>query len=551
MKELLNKLSSKLNLQIIIFLFLLPFIDTYEELIGGKIQIFGIALVELVKILLINYLLFLAIYKYKDKILKLLKKHKIAFLLFFILFLAFIILHLYNVANLKTNLINGMSKNIFVEFYYMYRTYCLCLLFFITVFLSDLKKDELIKYVSIICLLIGISIVLSNFLGIGHIAYDSDLIKSTKIYGTIFNWFNELNINNANYYTTKAWFCSTNQLSLVIISILMMLTLNIIKSKNKILLLLYPFVLIAALMISTKTCLFAIFISLAIIMIVNPTYQLIKKEKLNIFLIFYSFVLLLGTVFLFRYSPINYKLNILTVNQANDNIVAENITIDKSEIDQLNDDEEEENNADNDITIKEGASLADLILKDNLSNKEKKILISLFNQNYSKLGINEVFVNLYPIKDNINFWKKVILLPQYQRLDYRNFKILMYNDVIEKNNNKIMDTLFGVGYVSKLEYIEKDFIGQVALYGIVGTICLIGPYLLIFLIGILKFFKNFQRNFNIDNIVLGMAIVECLAASYIAGHLFGNIFPMAFFITLLKCFYEGVNYQNNKTKHNK
>ena len=117
----------------------------------------------------------------------------------------------------------------------------------------------------------------------------------------------------------------------------------------------------------------------------------------------------------------------------------------------------------------------------------------------------------------------------------------MYNDVLNKNHNKVMDILFGYGYVSKLEYIEKDYIGQVAIMGVTGTICLVGPYLLCFLISILSALKRLKNSFKIENIILGATIAECLCIAYIAGYLFGNIFPMVFFILILKCFNDYVH----------
>ena len=62
MKKIFKHLSEKLELQIIIFVMLLPFIDIYDFFIGSSVQFLGISVIELFKIFIVNYLLILVIF---------------------------------------------------------------------------------------------------------------------------------------------------------------------------------------------------------------------------------------------------------------------------------------------------------------------------------------------------------------------------------------------------------------------------------------------------------------------------------------------------------
>ncbi len=541
MKKILDKLAQKLNLQILFFIFLTPFIDTYEELIGDKVQILGIALIELFKIGLVGYLFFLCIYHNRQKVYKILKKYKIWWIILGIIYLIFIIFHLYNVAIMDNSLIAGLSNNYLIEFYYLFRTYGLCLLLLIILFLNDIDKETFIKDLSMLGFLISITIVLSNIFKIGYIAYDSSLLKSEPIKGSIFNWFTDLTLENADLYSTKAWFFVTNQLSLVLITTLMISTLYLITSNKKILYVTYPFKLLASLMLSTKACTYGIFIALGMLIVVTPGYKLFKREKINYILLLYSFILLFLFRLLFQYSPINYKINIFKSNNSNNNYVAADIIIDSDDLKELDEVDEDDNKL-------VGISLFDLAKKENMTKKEEQLFINQFSRNYRNLGIYKLYVDLYPVEDNLAFWKKTVLLPQSSRTNYRNFKILMYEDVLNKDNHKFYDLTFGLGYVSHFEYIEKDFIGQVALVGILGTILLIGPFIIIYLYLIYQILRNLKKQFNLINIFLGATVGEFFLATYIAGHGFGNIFPMTFFIVCLRCLALNVMGVKNEKK---
>ena len=455
-------------------------------------------------------------------------------------YVLFLVFHLINVASLDGDLINGLSHNIFTEVYYLYRTYGVCMTLLAAVLLSSLDSGTTIKSISMIGFIISLAIVLSNLLKISFVAYDSSLPKSEIISGSIIDWFRTLNASNADLYSSKAWFFSTNQLSLVLIITMMISALYLAETRKKVLFFTFPVKLLASLMLSTKTCFLGIFITLIVLAVLAPVCDLIKRKKFSFYgvgIIGYAVLLLVTFRFLAPYSPINYKLNVFNTISADTNITAQDILIDK---DILKDEEDKYgSDIDKEIEALSGASLLDLAKKENMTETERKLFISQLKNSYGTLGIHPLYIDLYPVEDNIVFWKCSLLLPQSERTNYRNFKSLMYQDLLQKNGNPFMDLAFGYGYVSHMEYIEKDYIGQVAFFGVLGALCLIGPYLAVFLAAVLFILKDLKNRFTLRNLFLGATVAEILLVVYITGHGFGNLFPMTFFTLALKCLYNG------------
>lgn len=538
MSKLIEKLSYKLNLQILIFAFLMPFVDTWEELIGGRVEIFGIALIEIFKILAVNYLLVLAIYANREKIRNGIRKRKALFIAVGAFYVFFLVFHLINVASLDPDLINGLSNSIFTEIYYLYRTYGLCLTLLAAVMLSSPEGKATIGTVSLICFVISLAIVVSNLLKIGYIAYDSYLPQSEMISGSIIDWFSTLNASNADFYTSKAWFFSTNQLSLVLIITVMISALYLAETRKKVLFFTFPVKLLASLMISTKACFFGIFISLIALAVLTTLCDLIRRKKVSFLIIGYAVVLIVAFRALAPYSPINYKLNVFNNISTDSSITAQDVLVNSNNTGSTGKDPTHGNSAGTEAEALNGVSLLDLAKKENLTETEQKLFVNQLKSSYGTLGIHPLFIERYPVEENIGFWKSSLLLPQSQRANYRNFKILIYKDVLKKNNNPFMDLTFGYGYVSNMEYIEKDYTGQVAFFGITGALCLIGPYLAVFLASVFYILRDLKNRFTLRNLFLAATAAEVLLVVYIAGHGFGNLFPMTFLTLTLKCLYD-------------
>jgi len=116
--------------------------------------------------------------------------------------------------------------------------------------------------------------------------------------------------------------------------------------------------------------------------------------------------------------------------------------------------------------------------------------------------------------------------------------------VLEKNNNPL-DRYLGIGYTSNFPYSEQDIISQNIWFGYVGTVLLLGPYLLCMAYIIFKILKNLKRHFRFETIFYGMAIAGVLLLSLLAGHLFFEIFSIVVFAWSLAGFYNFISEKEN------
>ncbi len=532
MKNLLDKFSNKIELQILIFLVIQPFVDIYRSLLGNKLEIFNISLVEIFNFVCIFYLLIISLHKYKNEIVKYIKSNKIKVTVISLIYTLFFIFHCINVLNFNTNILTGSSNNIFVEIYYILRTYILCLLLLMIVLFNKLGSYKIIKTLSFISFLISALLVLSNIFCIGFPSYNYYGSGNYVIQGNIFSWFSNLNAINADSYTTKSFFYSTNQLSIMLFCLLIISILNIKLSKRKILYFSLIIKIIAMLMLSTKVCGLGVFLILGISILIEILLPIIKKEKINFKLISY-FVLLIMVYFpLFINSPVYYKTQKYIANESQ----SETIIDSNENYDEIIDDEIIDEN-----TNSKKYDIFTLANKEKLTKMEEKIFVRELIKYRSNLGIHVEYINLYPVQDNIDFWKYVVTLPQNERINFRKFKTIIYQDVLNKNDNKISDIIFGIGYISNFPYLEMDYIGQVVYFGIYGLMVLIAPFIfctIYYLIYLIKSYvvNGFRKTLNYKQIYILFLIGSYFLLSLITGHGFGNIFPMCVLIFSLKIF---------------
>ena len=547
MKKIFKHLSEKLELQIIIFVMLLPFIDIYDFFIGSSVQFLGISVIELFKIFIVNYLLILVIISKKSKIISLWYKYKKVICLVLIIFLFYIFVHVLNVSNFNSNILsNTMDKNVLVELYYIYRTYFISLIIFFIIMMSDINKEKIIKLISIICFIMSIIIVVSNIFQVSYIAYSSYLEEDTLISGNIFSWFSDLNVTNADLYTSKGFFFSANQLSVILFSSFMISVLNFVISNKWYLYFTLFIKALALLMLSTKVCGIGLFLILIIYIILILFFKIFKKQKIEKTKLCYLILIFFSFMCLFVYSPLRYKIealnNNLTKNESpKKDTFASNIqetTVIKNSNNVFKHYEQSES---------EKAYAMDLVSLANieeLNEYEKDAFIIKLIEKRGSLGIHLSYMEEYPIEDNLNFWKKVVLLPQSDRINFRKFKSYWYKDVLQKNDNIFFDKLFGIGYVSGFPYLESDFLGQDIWFGKIGTFYFVWIYVIFYIVISIKFLRSIYKNLNMENCILCICLGIVFVISYIAGHTFGNIFPMTILILILKAY----SYVGNEVK---
>ena len=439
-----------------------------------------------------------------------------------------------------------MDKNVLVELYYIYRTYFISLIIFFIIMMSDINKEKIIKLISIICFIMSIIIVVSNIFQVSYIAYSSYLEEDTLISGNIFSWFSDLNVTNADLYTSKGFFFSANQLSVILFSSFMISVLNFVISNKWYLYFTLFIKALALLMLSTKVCGIGLFLILIIYIILILFFRIFKKQKIEKTKLCYLILIFFSFMCLFFYSPLRYKIEVLNNNLTKNespkkDTFASNIqetTVIKNSNNVFKQYEQSES---------EKAYAMDLVSLANieeLNEYEKDAFIIKLIEKRGSLGIHLSYMEEYPIEDNLNFWKKVVLLPQSDRINFRKFKSYWYKDVLQKNDNIFFDKLFGIGYVSGFPYLESDFLGQDIWFGKIGTFYFVWIYVIFYIVISIKFLRSIYKNLNMENCILCICLGIVFIISYIAGHTFGNIFPMTILILILKAY----SYVGNEVK---
>lgn len=162
--------------------------------------------------------------------------------------------------------------------------------------------------------------------------------------------------------------------------------------------------------------------------------------------------------------------------------------------------------------------------------------ISYIEANYLEAMINPNFIlNSYPYIDDPDFWFYIIHIDEGKRIDYRFLEISMIRRIVEVNDNKL-DIFVGItnDRIQNVFNIERDFILQYYAYGLIGLVLFLGIY-----IGLLfKYVYNLINNFCLYNVYKLSLIVLFLGISYFSGNILSQISSF-----LLLLFYSSICYE--------
>ena len=163
--------------------------------------------------------------------------------------------------------------------------------------------------------------------------------------------------------------------------------------------------------------------------------------------------------------------------------------------------------------------------------KDDKELSNYINSHLYDLRINEAFVKMYPVENDIKFWQNIALRNRNLNNDSRIMKTAIISRIKERNNNKY-DSLLGMGYTLNFQDLERDYVYQYYLFGILGIILIIPQLILISKIGI--FYLRTIKNIDIIKTLL-IAMSPCLGFSvaYFSGHVFGWVSPSYILVLVL------------------
>ncbi len=496
-------------LELIGFVFLQVFIDIYRVFFESRYQIFGISLPEIVNIAYFGLLSLVFLLKFFKK-----PKFLIPVGIYAFLVIIYSVFHILNISKLNQNLLTGSELNYFKEIYFIIRTYLIPVFTFYYFICSNLKLQSFQKAVSILSLIISSNIILTNIFKVSFICYASTLEKNSFITRNIFEWFYNPDLEFPVYMTSKGWFYMGNQIGLILFMLFIFVLMNAFQSGK---IRDYSLVLlngIALIMIGTKVSTLGCCIVLALGLIFAVVFGvLLKQFKFNLMHFITYFVI--GAIFFtfISHSPM------LLVQEDRDN--AATVTEEQQEaIDSL---------------IKEFES-------NTTEEAFKEEFIKAFSEYVNSIpyffGVEPEFLELFPIEENFKFWYNIITKGNNSQIDYRYLKSLIYDEVIQLNNNKIGDKLLGIGYISNFPYSERDILSQNIWFGYAGTALFIGPYLLLVLYGIVLALKKIKTCFVYQNAFFAVGICATFLMSYLAGHLFFGIFSITVFSFIAVAFYK-------------
>ena len=523
MLQKLQKYSSKI---IVIMALMLPFLDMYKASIGNGYELFGISLVEIFNFIYVSILLMLLLAKLiinKEKI------FSFKFILMFFLIFIFIVGHvlsLFIIGNPYFNVVDSPT----LEVYYIVRSYILPLLVLLVYMRSDISSDDIISTLSTLSFIYSVIMVITNIFGIAYIGYAANYETNVSIRGGITSWFTTDISADPDSYTSKGLFYSTNQLSIMLGSLLFISAFYTLH-KDSIKYYLSFFVKVLALfMLSTKTGFGAIIFSISAIFIYQIFMKIFYKKseftkKSIIFLVYLIFI-----IGIYNFSPLKYKLNNY-IKSANDFSSVE-----------VDDSIEPDCMSDKTIFMKRkyALSIERIMDKSEVSNIEKHFMASYMSECPTYFNVLKEYVGFYPVEENFEFWYEFAKSSKSESSNFRRVKKNIYNDYIKKHNN-VLDILFGIGYISNFSYLEIDFYAQFVWFGLIGTVALLSPYVILIFKGILNLLFNFKTKFNKFTFAYSLSVLYFLFISVLAGHLFGLFIPSVVLALTIKGFYEELN----------
>lgn len=497
-----NKLYSDkwLGLQLSVLILLQPLIDIYRSFVGNKIEIGGISLVELFNIILIGYLCLLFLLNRKQA--KQMKSFWPA-IAYMVILIIYLILHCYHVLQFDASVMSGTEISVVTEIYVIFRAYLLPLLLLYMLIFIRVEQKRFIKTLLCCSWFISVVIIITNLLKVSFVTYASYLPDGATISQNMIEWFTKTPPQDVKALTSKGWFYSGNQIGLILFMLLPVSVYTALTRHKVMDYVLVACQIIAMMMVATKTAAIGGLMILVVMAVLYLVFSLVQKKlRKNIKPLIVLLLIFACGVGLYQFSPTKKLISVHISNYEWSDQT-------QNELDELL----EENDAEK-------------------GDPEKNSAVQKLESLYYTFGIHPEFVSILPIKNNADFWMKVISDPDKPYLEFRSFKQTLLNEILKKNDNPL-DPWLGIGYSTNFPYLEKDVVSQNAWFGIAGSILFIVPYLAALVICAIQIFRRFKSRFTLFSCALALSSGGGFLISLTAGHLFGFLFPMFIFTYIL------------------
>lgn len=481
-KEVNDKLKYLLKLLTMIFLITSPIFD---------MTFFHSRFTTLIRIFIIFVIFISTIFLYKDS-----RKSLKYIIIFYLLSASYLIVSYYHSKSFISLFPNNFNYSFINELFTILKL-IMPITFIYSLYYQKLsKKDFKIIFITW-SLFISLQIIITNMFKISLSSYSENIIKYN-----IFEW------NKNIYYiesASKGYFTYANMTSLILLMMLIYNFYFFIKDNFKYIILIF-LISISMLMLGTRVSSVGGLLTLICLIICYLFFVIIKKEKFNKRLFLLLSVIILW-ILLLPISP--YKNRNTELNKHN-NVL--------------------NNNMDSNDTL-EGEDLNDI--KNNDTKQE--YIESIVNNDL----VPEYFYKVYYSYENDpDFWINLIENTKEKELTYRFLERKIIQRVKNINNNKL-DTLFGLSNsrVQNIHNIEMDFICQYYSFGIIGSIILLGIYLIMLIFNVINLLKNF--NFlNFINLTANLLFCFC---AYLTGNIICSITMIIVYSFLCSYFIEEGN----------
>lgn len=489
-----------IKILITILLMWLPFLDMLRTTTFKDIELFGIALIELGNILIIGIALILTFTKLKFK-------NIMKYVLFLVIVFIYIVLHYFNIIKFDTNIFPRADFNFITETFYILRVYVLPLtLLYILFYNRDIfNKKFYFKVIKWVICVISFSIIVLNILKLSYISYSPG--KGHILYN-IFDYF--LFQGDYTQLSSRGFFDSANELSAILFMLLPMNIYLFYKESKKFNVVLYVSQFIAMVLLGTRTAAYGALLISVVALVAYILLVALKREKSKEFFNVSFIVSSLACIAFLCISP--FMLGRMNTGSP-------------------------------DFSIKDQSAYTDL------ENVDVKKLNELMEKYKSEYMINDLFLRTYPLKEDPEFWLRIAKRDKSLNNNSRIIKTDILNRIQERNNNS-MDKWLGLGYTLNFLDLERDYLYQYYIFGIIGLFVLIAPYFIVLLYLSIKGFRSFNKNFKFITILGCMSVLLGLVIAYYSGHVFGWVSPMLYltmFLGLLIC----IIYDNCTSKEGK
>lgn len=546
LKTIWEKIIKRINIKELLLIFLIaqPFLDIYLKVVGERFDIFGFSLTTLIRMVFVICALMYILITRKEK------KDFLLISGYLMVVGIYAIIHIYNGQGFYNSFAVGNSNGIVKELLYVSRL-TLPILLLYCVYKEGVSIKKITKYISFTAILIASIIVITDIFKISFVAYS---LKYDIVEDNIFSWFTD-GYENYGYValTAKGWFYEANCISAILVFTFPILLYNAMKTKKWYCYIYIQIQIIAMLMLGSRTATYGWLLMYVGYMAFYLFFNAIKKRKYDYRFIGYSILIIAISGVLLNYSPIKMR------QIENEKYLAKyNETIQRMEEEKNNDEESVHNLIhsviyENDDPIKyiEAANEGLIEVSDKYSKEEvdklvlsndlealrnyveKEYIYNNYNDNFiASLYINEV----YPYSEDTEFWLDVLEMPFEIKSDSRELEKIIIKRLKEKNDNFVMDTLFGLndsalktrGYV-----VESDFYNHYYTIGILGIIIFFGPYIFILFYCGIKILLDLKNNFTMGNVMYGLSLLAALGMAYLSGHLMDEYITSLIMIYIL------------------